>query len=437
MSIATFCNLSPNTLSLELLYYFESMKVDTQKIKDDFFHQELRQAIRLKSEKRMVEFNECTLLSTHFSTQGIHVSAHTLARFFGVMETKHRPYTSTLDLLSKYIGHETYAKFCAALSENFESALFSPKESFSTGAYSLVAFELAIAEHDWKTVTDLLESVDRDHPFTYELVMYLGNAVRSHPNKKDFLHALSQSSSGRWFYYECFVDEDDENNYYSDALLAYYAKSPIPFGNQIFIKCFLAVKSIYMGKQLRGQDLTWIQLEGISLNQLHFHEISRILELRILLDFLNNKLHQTLPNHLDQICVMSKNMPHFNACWLLARTIKALSFSGVFQRALSFNSFTQTLIQRFEENPSRIHSMGELIIQFVGHTYFLKIKNERFTLPPLKLSFRHDNETKSRMLVESATALLYAEEPVKSMLKKNIFSFAKNTQQTWINGLIE
>jgi hypothetical protein len=93
-------------------------------------------------------------------------------------------------------------------------------------------------------------------------------------------------------------------------------------------------------------------------------------------------------------------------------------------------------MQRFQENPTRIHSVGELIIQFAGHSYFMLEKNERFNLPPIKLSYRHDNETKSRILIESATALLYADEPVKSMLKKNLHAYSVNTHQTWINELM-
>jgi hypothetical protein len=285
-------------------------------------------------------------------------------------------------------------------------------------------------------MNDLLESVHLNDPFNYELVMYLGNAVRRHPDKKELLNALSQSKRGRWFFYECFVDEDDENNYYSDALLAYYAKSPIPLGNQIFIKCFLAAKSIYEGKYIHENDVNWIQLNGISLNQLHFHEISRVLELRILVDHVNKQLQHSLIAHLDFICELSSNMAHFEACWILARSIKALAFSGAYQGSLSYSPFAETLIKRFQENPTRIHSIGELIIQSAGHAYFLRKKNERFNLPPIKLSYRHDNETKSRLLVESATALLYAEEPVKSMLKKNLHTYSVNTHQTWINELI-
>lgn len=413
-----------------------TMKTKAIQLKDDFYQKELQKAICRKVESQIIEFKECKNLSIKFSEFGTPISAHTLARFFGVIESEHRPYHSTLDLLCKFIGFDSYSKFRLSISDKLEYALYSPKDVFATGDYSLVAFELAIDASDWNTMNDLLESVDRDHPFTYELVLYIGNAVRNHPNKKDFLHALSQSKNGRWFFYENFVDEDDENNYYSTALLEYYAKSPILLGNQIFIQCFLAVKNIYASKVVDKTTFNWIKMEGITFDQFHFHEISRILELRILLDFQDKTLHRNYGTHLDLICKLSEKMPHFNASWILARSIKALSFSGIFKLALEHESFRNELLKRFQENPSRLHSIGELIIQFVGHSYFLQLRKEKFMLPPIRLSYRHDNETKSRIAVESATAILYAEEPVKQLLKKNLYTFTKRTNQTWIDHLI-
>ena len=412
------------------------MRTKAQQITDNFYQAELRKAICSNVKNEIVEFNACRNLSIKLSEFGTPISAHTLARFFGVIAAEHRPYVATLDLLCRFIGYESYAQFCLAISETMEYALFSPKDAFADGAYSLIAFELAIAENDWQTMNDLLESVDLNHPFTQELVMYLGNAVRNHPNKKDILHALSQSKSGRWFFYESFVDEDDENNYYSDALLEYYSKSPIPLGNQIFIQCFLAVKLIYANKSVDQSTFNWIHMDGMTYEQFHFHEISRILELKILLDYQDKTLNRNYAAHLNLVCELSEKMNHFKASWVLARTIKALSFSGIFKLALAHEPFKNVLLKRFQENPSRLHSIGELIIQFVGHTYFMHYKQEKFMLHPIRLSYKHDNETKSRIAVESATAILYANEPVKHLLKKNLYSFTQKTNQTWINQLI-
>jgi hypothetical protein len=49
----------------------------------------------------------------------------------------------------------------------------------------------------------------------------------------------------------------------------------------------------------------------------------------------------------------------------------------------------------------------------------------------------HDNETNSRIAIEAATSLLYAEEKIKSILEKNVYSFAKKTGHTWLFELLE
>ena len=51
--------------------------------------------------------------------------------------------------------------------------------------------------------------------------------IKPHENEKLFeqmLHKneLNQIDNGRWLFYECYVDEDDRNNYYSNALKNYY-----------------------------------------------------------------------------------------------------------------------------------------------------------------------------------------------------------------------
>jgi hypothetical protein len=50
---------------------------------------------------------------------------------------------------------------------------------------------------------------------------------------------------------------------------------------------------------------------------------------------------------------------------------------------------------------------------------------------------KHDNETNARILIEAATASLYAQNSVKSILDTNIHSFAKQTGQTWVFELLE
>jgi hypothetical protein len=82
---------------------------------------------------------------------------------------------------------------------------------------------------------------------------------------------------------------------------------------------------------------------------------------------------------------------------------------------------------------SRISSVGELILQYVCHSTF---KAENILNPPKAIISSHFNETQSRIVVEAATAYLYAEEPIKKMIVKNLEPFANRTGNNWIFDLI-
>lgn len=57
--------------------------------------------------------------------------------------------------------------------------------------------------------------------------------------------------------------------------------------------------------------------------------------------------------------------------------------------------------------------------------------------PPQKINALHDNETNARIVIESATSLLYAENNVKNWLEKNVHSFAIKTGNTWVFDLLK
>ena len=86
---------------------------------------------------------------------------------------------------------------------------------------------------------------------------------------------------------------------------------------------------------------------------------------------------------------------------------------------------------------SNVESLAELILQFVVHSHFKKSNDLNF-LPPLKLLINNlDNESNTRVILEAATAFIYADKRMQVLLKKNIDTFANQTNQTWIAELLE
>lgn len=414
------------------------MQKITNESYDTLFVRELAKRLQQKTGIDVKEFADCKLISDKMNLNGFHVSAHTIARFLGILKANHRPYTSTLNLFCHYLEFETYADFCRTIQNELDTALYSPIDSFQTGPFSLVTLEIALANEDWKSVQHLLTSFEKTSPLKNELVMLLGNIVRKHPKQKELLNALIEIENGRWLFYESYVDEDDPNNYYSDALKTFYQSNLTESNNQIFLHCFLISKAIYEKKPVDEKMLSSILFnENIPLKNLHFHELSRYFEIQILLDFRTKKLKDKLTFHLERIIEHCQRFNHYDTCWIVARCIKALAFSGQLKRAFQYGLFREMVLNLYHEMDNKIESIAELIIQFTVHSFQKKIVKNATIFPPIRISAAHDNETNSRLVIEASTSLLYADGEIKSMLEKNVYSFAKKTGHSWVFELLK
>jgi hypothetical protein len=413
------------------------MQKNEQPLHDTFYIRELKKRLEIISTITVKEFNDCKNLSNLLYEKGIAISAHTFARFFCLLKETHRPYTSTLNLLCEYIGYRSYNDFCLNFENEINQALYAPRDLFKTGDYSLIALEISIANNDWIGMKAILEAIDTTKLHIHDLVITLGNAVRAHPLQQELLRELNKTEKGGRLFYECYVDEDDRNYYYSNSLKEYYKTATKTTGNQLFLECFLASKAIYQHQKIDIQSYQLIQISDFSYGNLHFHEISRFFEIQLLLDFQNRELNKNLTAHLEKIIyTTTATVQHSEACWILARSLKALSFAGMLKKAMSYSPFNLLVFKLFKQLNAKIDSIGELIIQFVGHVFFVKNQQEAFQIPPSKIAVKCDNETNARILIESATASLYAKSSVKSILDNNIHSFAKQTGQTWVFELL-
>lgn len=89
-----------------------------------------------------VKYGRKILTTTHFESLSVDVerntgdivSASTLKRIWGYVNDKRVPRSSTLDILSRYIGKKNFSYFCEALKhdERFNSSFFSEKTIVSS-----------------------------------------------------------------------------------------------------------------------------------------------------------------------------------------------------------------------------------------------------------------------------------------------------------------
>ena len=407
------------------------MKKQLLQSDESYFLRELRQKIQEKTTISFSEFYDCKRLADKLAEEGIIISAHTIARFFGILKSNHRPYTSTLNLLVNFIGFHSFNEFKINVKQQLEYALANPLGQFHTGDFSYTALELAIQTNDWKSVQSILESFQYscgDEKNT--MSMFLGNWVRQHSNKNEFLHALIEIENGRELFYESFVDEDDPGNYYSEALSKYYVKNKNQVEKTIFHACFINTKKIYSNKSIQKMDNEIVLDSNLDFSSLHFHQASRIIELRILIYGLNKNNIQKMDKLISEMLKILPNYSNYEKCWLMARTIKALAFTKSLISALKNPEFNTALFQCYQNMNGSVLSIAEMIIQLTAHKFQTELREE--LLPPMRIQEKHLNETNARIAIESATARLYASQPVKKIIEKNLNTFAKSHGQTWL-----
>jgi hypothetical protein len=398
---------------------------------ESFYLDQLKSKLEEKIGFQVLQFEDCRVLSNLLRNEKINVSAHTLARFYGVLKEAHRPYTSTLNLLADFLGFGNYANFCSQIKRSHSNALANNR-GISGGDFSYSALELAIQMNDWKNVQHILENFEytfrEDKNF---MTAFLGNSVRQHPHKTKFLKTLFEIENGRLLYFESFVDEDDPGGYYSDALTTFYAQKNEGLQKNLFHSCFINTKKIYLNQNVHKKDIELVVNTPLEMNEFHFHQISRMMELRILMDARNNRIIQKMDKHVDFILDSLSGYTKYEKCWVIARAIKAFTFSNVLDKALEINDFRQAIFDTYQEMKGLIDSVAELIIQLIVHAYPNHFGKS--LIPPMR--FNTFNENNARIAIESATALIYAENPVKKVIEKNLNSFADKTGNGWIWNL--
>ncbi len=400
---------------------------------ETFYIEQLKEKLEGKIGFKILRFYDCRVFSELLEKQKIIISPHTLARFYGLLKRGHKPYVSTLNMLAEFLGHKSFAVFSASIN-TLNAKLLSSPNCFLTGEFSFTALELAIHSSDYKSVQQILQEYDYKNSLEKnEVSAFLGKAVRNHVKKDELLKALVEIENGRDLFYESFVDEDDQGNYYSDALSNYYIKHKKDEISLLFKSCFQNAKNIYLNKPCDKSDFDFILNFSFDLNQLHFHQLSRLFELKILISGNQNKPLSHTAAIVQKMLTILPTYSIDHQKWFISRVIKALAFTNRFNFTLHNSEFKEKIIQYYFQNAGKVTDVAELINQLASRL----IIDEPSKLYPLqKVNGNPINETNTRITVESATAYLYAKEPVKQIIDKNLQSFAQQTGNSWIISLL-
>jgi hypothetical protein len=391
----------------------------------------LKQRLEEETGIRLFDFKDCTQLSLLLSREKIIVSAHTIARTFGILKKHHIPYRSTLNLMVSFLGFSTYEQFCQTESHLLKQRL-KGKHNFNTGDFSFTAFELAVSQSSWKDVHLLLEAYQTDFR-KQSFTDYLGITVRNHPDQKEFLKTLADTKQGRLLFYESFVDEDDPNNYYSEALVHFYMNKKTDFGSRFFIESFITAKKIYANSPVNNLSEIKELHESFNAEDLHFHHLSRWFELRILLGARAGKPFGEIAEILFEMLEKIKMYHPYDRRWILARSIKAIVHSGYWSKSFQLETLKNELLFCYQSLEGQVNAVADLIIQLCAHRLWI---GERFLCPVITLKESYQSESQLKMAIEGATSLLYAKDPINKILFKTLKPFAHKTGNSWVLHLI-
>lgn len=402
---------------------------------EDLVLRELKRKLEKQSGIDLQSYSDCKRFSESLDNVGIHISAMTLSRCFGISESTHRPFLSTLDLLSSYVGFQSFNHFSKETSEVVKFALNHPEMKFSVGEYAYTALELAIQVNDWKTIRNLIEAFDPEYSLELDFVWFLGKQVRKHPDRKKFLALLADTINGRKYYYEWFVDEDDPDDYYSNAIKLHYNPKLKSIGDQLFFYAYLDSKSIYKGLEVE-KKFNEIYSESCSMvHELHYQQVSRLFEMRILNEFRGMNRLAEMEKIVDELLPLISNKYWRDQNWMLMRSVKALIFTGHFNWLIQHHKeLKKQLEKQFANCEGIMLSSADLALQFVVHASpeFNHLKQ----LPPTRLRHPIYNEENARITLESATALLYSEPIIRKAMEKNLHSFTAKNENNWVFKLL-
>ena len=376
-------------------------------------------------------------LSKILEANKLNISSHTIARLFGLIKPFRTPYKDTLNLLSRYLNYSDWNDFCA----NQTNIPFDPNYFLTEAAdgFSLAVLQLTLVNEDFNSLSIILEKSTGNSDFNimFTAAEMIGYYVRNSAKQKEFLQILAKSSIGQLYFYECFVDENNHNNYFSNALIQYYLPEIKDDYKKLYVYCFNI--SQIANKEFKYSDTIPLfeNLIGtLNKNQCHYHELSRWLECSIIVDGFNGVLQDTWKKHIEEVLEKANLYNHYESCWIVSRSLKALLLFDLKIEVLNdleFNNYIDGLVLNLKKEN---HCMALYVLQlyWIYKSNYLKSK---ILYTPFRIAtLLYQSESDEKIAIELATASIFASGVNKNIMDTNLKSFCSKIGAKWVVKLL-
>lgn len=181
-------------------------------VADEILINELRGAIEKASGIQIKDTSSCRKLEIWLSNRNSFVSYSTLIRFFGLSKKSYVTHNSTIDLLCRSVGFDSYKTFIDSLTKAREREQEILLDKISLNRYFLQNKPLK--------AVDLYISKSSSLPERYlRLAPYLSQKLMKKDRKYiNAIRSLSESHIGRKNFFLLFIDEDDITRMYEYSL---------------------------------------------------------------------------------------------------------------------------------------------------------------------------------------------------------------------------
>jgi len=367
----------------------------------------------------------------------LYISPHTIARLFGVVRPFRTPYKDTLNILARFLNYIDWESFC----DDQTNIPFDPNFFLTEASdgFSLAVLQLALANEDFKALQLVLEKAkeNENEAVLFTAADLIGAYVRTCKKQKKLLQLFADSSIGHLFFYECYVDEDNQNNYFSDALLHYYLPNVTNDYRKLYVYCFVISQTAHKAQKVSPliqefQKLT-VQLDK---KNSHFHELSRWMECQILIDGYNGILNETWEIHVAELLVLSTGLGLNEKAWLLSRSLKALVLFGFKEELFHHEELNNHIDKIIKEQKKELHSIALYVLQLYWICKSLYFYNKSVYNPFRIHNILFQNESNEKTAFEFAVASLFATGENKSILASNLKVYCEKKGVHWVLNML-
>lgn len=397
------------------------------------FIQKICKQIEIAVNKPVKGFPDAIWLSDVFKQKKLPISASTVARIYGLTTATSKPYKSTLDNLAKFLEYDNWENYVEDQSKHHFSANHFLAEKGDGFSQSVLEMALHLKRYD--AVQIMLEKYTyfENNPVHFSTANLIGKYVKINKYDEELLIVLANSKAGQSLFYECFVDEENDNEYFSKALFTYYLPKITNKEDVFFVYSYLLAQHSYSETIQKDfikeyKDIT----KTIAIDKLHYHLLSRYFECSILIDGIENKLQAKVQKYLNTISSYALSLEKNE--WLLARSIRALLYFGLKKELLNHVPFNEIVNTTMMKKSKFKNSAALYIIQL----YWLYSNSENtITYQPFHLSIDYlQGNSTERIAIESATACLYADGSTKTLIEENLMQYCAGTKMKWILNLM-